>query len=63
MVGAGAKILGPITVGAGTRVGANSVVIESTPPDVTVVGIPAQGRAAATAATAASSAASISIII
>jgi len=42
VVGAGAKILGPITVGRGTRVGANSVVIESTPPEVTVVGIPAR---------------------
>ncbi|HEV2157750.1 serine O-acetyltransferase [Bradyrhizobium sp.] len=42
VVGAGAKILGPITVGAGARVGANSVVIDSTPPDVTVVGIPAR---------------------
>ncbi|MDB5656050.1 MAG: serine O-acetyltransferase, partial [Tardiphaga sp.] len=42
IVGAGAKILGPITVGKGTRVGANSVVIESTPPEVTVVGIPAR---------------------
>ena len=42
VVGAGAKILGPITVGRGTRVGANSVVVEATPPDVTVVGIPAK---------------------
>jgi len=42
VVGAGAKILGPITVGTGSRVGANSVVIDSTPPDVTVVGIPAR---------------------
>ena len=42
IVGAGAKILGAITVGRGSRVGANSVVIESTPPDVTVVGIPAR---------------------
>jgi serine O-acetyltransferase len=42
VVGAGAKILGPITVGAGARIGANSVVIESTPPGVTVVGIPAR---------------------
>jgi serine O-acetyltransferase len=40
VVGAGAKILGPITVGRGARIGANSVVIESTPPEVTVVGIP-----------------------
>jgi serine O-acetyltransferase len=31
-----------IAVGRGTRVGANSVVIESTPPEVTVVGIPAR---------------------
>src|SRR5271165_2839619 len=42
IVGAGAKILGPITLGRGTRVGANSVVINGTPPDVTVVGIPAK---------------------
>jgi serine O-acetyltransferase len=42
VVGAGAKILGPITVGRGTRVGANSVVIQDTPPEVTVVGIPAK---------------------
>ena len=40
LVGAGAKILGPITVGAGCRVGANSVVIEDVPPGMTVVGIP-----------------------
>jgi serine O-acetyltransferase len=39
-VGCGAKILGPITVGSGSRVGANSVVISDVPPDVTVVGIP-----------------------
>ena len=38
--GAGAKILGPITVGRGGRIGANSVVIEDVPPGVTVVGIP-----------------------
>jgi serine O-acetyltransferase len=42
VVGAGAKILGPITIGRATRVGANSVVIKSTPPDVTVAGIPAK---------------------
>jgi serine O-acetyltransferase len=42
IVGAGAKILGAITIGRGSRVGANSVVIESTPPEVTVVGIPAR---------------------
>ena len=42
VVGAGAKILGPIVIGAGARVGANAVVVASTPPGVTVVGIPAR---------------------
>ncbi|MFG1297664.1 serine O-acetyltransferase [Xanthobacter variabilis] len=40
LVGAGAKILGPITVGAGCRVGANSVVIDDVAAGMTVVGIP-----------------------
>lgn len=40
VVGAGAKILGPITVGRGARVGANSVVINDVPESMTVVGIP-----------------------
>jgi serine O-acetyltransferase len=40
LVGAGAKILGPITVGANARVGANSVVMQDVPPGMTVVGIP-----------------------
>jgi serine O-acetyltransferase len=40
VVGAGAKILGPITIGRESRVGANSVVIESVPKGKTVVGIP-----------------------
>lgn len=42
MVGAGAKILGPITIAQAARVGANSVVVEPVPPFVTVVGIPAR---------------------
>jgi serine O-acetyltransferase len=42
LVGAGAKILGPITIGRGVRVGANSVVIQDVPANVTVVGIPAK---------------------
>jgi serine O-acetyltransferase len=42
IIGAGAKVLGPITVGDNARVGANSVVLESVPPDTTVVGIPAR---------------------
>ncbi len=40
VVGAGAKILGPITVGNGTRVAANSVVISDVAPGMTMVGIP-----------------------
>lgn len=40
LIGAGAKILGPITVCAGARIGANSVVVEDVPPGMTVVGIP-----------------------
>jgi len=40
MVGAGAKILGPISVHEKARVGANSVVIEDVPAGCTVVGIP-----------------------
>jgi len=39
-IGAGAKILGPITIGAGSRIGANAVVVGSVPPDSVVVGIP-----------------------
>ena len=39
-IGAGAKILGPITVGEGSRIGANAVVVGSVPPDSVVVGIP-----------------------
>ncbi len=40
VVGAGAKILGPITVGSRARIGANSVVIQDVPCNMTVVGIP-----------------------
>jgi len=40
VVGAGAKILGPITVGEQSRIGANSVVLKEIPPHSTVVGIP-----------------------
>ena len=40
VVGAGAKILGPITIGANARVGANSVVVSPVPEGKTVVGIP-----------------------
>jgi len=40
VVGAGAKILGPISVGERVRVGANSVVVKDVPADRTVVGVP-----------------------
>ncbi len=40
VIGAGAKILGPITVGDGARVGSNSVVLKNVPTGATVVGIP-----------------------
>jgi serine O-acetyltransferase len=39
-IGSGAKLLGPITVGHGAKIGANTVVIEDVPPDSTVVGNP-----------------------
>lgn len=39
-VGSGAKLLGPITVGHGAKIGANSVVINDVPPNSTVVGNP-----------------------
>ncbi|HKQ31628.1 MAG TPA: serine O-acetyltransferase [Thermodesulfobacteriota bacterium] len=39
-IGAGAKILGPLTIGDNSKVGANSVVIRDVPPNSTVVGIP-----------------------
>ena len=40
MVGAGAKILGPVCIGQDSQVGANAVVIQDVPPGMTVVGIP-----------------------
>ncbi len=40
VIGAGAKLLGPILVGDGAKIGANSVVVRDVPPVATVVGIP-----------------------
>jgi serine O-acetyltransferase len=40
VIGAGAKVLGPITIGDGARIGSNSVVINEVPVGATVVGIP-----------------------
>src|SRR4051812_17643342 len=39
-IGSGAKLLGPITIGHGAKIGANAVVIHDVPPNSTVVGIP-----------------------
>ncbi len=43
VIGAGATLLGAITIGDGARIGAGSVVVQSVPPGATVVGVP--GRA------------------
>jgi serine O-acetyltransferase len=42
IIGAGAKVLGPFTVGDNARIGSNAVVVEAVPADTTVVGIPAR---------------------
>ena len=41
LLGAGAKIIGPITIGDGTKVGANALVVKDVPPNSVVTGIPA----------------------
>ena len=40
VIGSGAKVLGPFTVGKGSKIGSNSVVVKEVPPNATVVGIP-----------------------
>jgi serine O-acetyltransferase len=42
VIGAGAKVLGPIMVGDGAKVGSNAVVVRDVPPGATAVGIPAR---------------------
>ena len=42
IVGAGAKVLGPVTIGANARIGSNAVVVKDVPPGATAVGIPAR---------------------
>jgi serine O-acetyltransferase len=42
VIGAGAKVLGAITVGEDSRIGANAVVVKSVPPNSVVVGVPGQ---------------------
>ncbi|MGO3363748.1 MAG: serine O-acetyltransferase EpsC [Corynebacterium sp.] len=44
MVGAGAKVLGPITIGARSAIGANSVVTKDAPEDSILIGAPAKVR-------------------
>lgn len=46
VVGAGAKVLGPIVLGEGVRIGSNAVVVKDVPEDSTVVGVP--GRVVST---------------
>jgi serine O-acetyltransferase len=41
-IGAGARILGPIRIGAGSRIGANAVVLTDMPPNHVAVGVPAK---------------------
>jgi serine O-acetyltransferase len=43
-VGAGARVLGPITIGRGAQVGANAVVVRDVPPGAVVVGVPGRVR-------------------
>jgi serine O-acetyltransferase len=45
VVGAGAKVLGAITIGADSRIGANAVVVKSVPENSVVVGVPGQNIA------------------
>ena len=42
VIGAGAKVLGPITLGAGAKVGSNAVVVKDVPAGATAIGIPAR---------------------
>ncbi len=41
-VGTGSKVIGPVVIGEGAKIGANAVVLENVPPRTTVVGIPAR---------------------
>ena len=50
IIGAGAKVLGPITVGVDARIGSNAVVVKDVPDHATVVGIPGRVIAQKTAA-------------
>lgn len=51
-LGAGARVLGPVTVGAGAQIGANAVVTKDVPEGAVAVGVPARVRVPASAADA-----------
>ena len=44
IIGAGARVLGPVVIGDGSQIGANSVVVRDVPAGVVVVGVPGQIR-------------------
>ena len=46
VIGAGAKVLGPVTIGDDAKVGANAVVVKDVPPGAVAVGVPARPRPA-----------------
>lgn len=50
LIGTGAKVLGPITVGKGAKIGANAVVVKNVPAKATAVGSPAKNIVRATKA-------------
>jgi len=41
-IGAGAKVIGPVMVGTGAKIGANAVVVHDVPANATAVGVPAR---------------------
>jgi serine O-acetyltransferase len=43
-IGTGAKVIGPVRIGAGAQIGANAVVTEDVPASATAVGVPAKTR-------------------
>ena len=52
LVGTGAKVLGPITIGRGAKIGANAVVVKNVPAKATAVGFPAKNIVKTTATAA-----------
>ncbi|MFZ0161228.1 MAG: serine O-acetyltransferase [Kineosporiaceae bacterium] len=44
VIGAGARVLGPVVIGKGAQIGANAVVVRDVPPGAVVVGIPGRAR-------------------